>query len=78
MSFNTTYDTTIYAAEAPNGIEPADSLGKTFIRYKENNISAGVIYDGKYKLITTGFPFETILKSKERNLLMKNILEYLK
>jgi fibronectin type III domain protein len=78
LSFNTTYDTTIYAAEAPNGIEPADSLCRTFLRYKENNISAGIVYDGKYKLIATGFPFETILNLEERNLLMKNVLECLK
>jgi len=78
FSFNTIYDTTIYAAEAPNGIEPADSLGKTFLRYKENNISAGVLYDGKYKLIATGFPFETILEEKNRNFFMKDIIKFLK
>ena len=77
LSFNTTYDTTIYAAEAPNGIEPSDSLGRTFVRYKENNISAGIMYDGKYKLILTGFPFETILNNKKRDLFMKNVLDYL-
>jgi hypothetical protein len=77
ITFNTIYDTMIYGAEAPDGIEPSDSLGRTFLRYAENNISAGVIYDGKYKIIAIGFPFETILKSDERNQLMKKILEFM-
>lgn len=78
FTFNTTYDTTIYAAEAPNGIEPADKVSsKTFIRYKENNISAGIIYDGNYKIVAIGFPFETILKSEVRDRFMKNIIQYL-
>jgi hypothetical protein len=78
FAFNTNYDTTIYAAEAPDGIEPSDSLGRTFLRYSENNISAGVIYNGNYQLIATGFPFGTIIDENYRNKFMKNILEYLK
>ena len=35
------------------------------IRYSENNISAGIIYDGNYKLIATGFPFETVLEENK-------------
>ena len=76
FTFNTKYDTIIYTAEAPDGIEPSDSLSKTFLRYSENNISAGVFYDGNYKLIATGFPFETILYKDNRNKFMKNILEF--
>jgi hypothetical protein len=78
FAFNTNYDTTIYAAEAPDGIEPSDSLVRTFLRYSENNISAGVIYNGNYQLIATGFPFGTIIDENYRNKFMKNILEYLK
>ena len=76
FTFNTTYDTSIYTAEAPDGIEPSDSLGLTFLRYSENNISAGIAYNGKYKLIALGFPFETILYGKERNKFMSAILEF--
>lgn len=74
--FNTTYNPEIYTAEASDALEPFDSLGSTIFRYSENNISAGVKYNGKYKIVAIGFPFETIIKQKKRDVLMKQILLY--
>ncbi len=75
--FNTKFNSGIYAAEAPDAIEPADSLGHTFLRYSENNISAGVLYNDDYKVVTIGFPFETIINKTHRHLLMADILKFL-
>lgn len=72
--FNTKHHKKIYKAECVDAIEPADKEAKTFIRYSENNKSAGVIFSKNYKVIAMGFPFETILNEEHRNKLMKEIL----
>jgi len=77
FQFNTQFHPTIYKAEAPDAIVPFDTTSSTFMRYAENNMSAGVIYSGKYKVIALGFPFETILNDTHRDALMKNMLEFL-
>lgn len=51
---------------------------ETLIRYEENQFSAGVGFrSDDYAVITFGFPFETIIDSKERYQLLKGVLEYL-
>lgn len=64
-----------YAVESPDAIEPAEGA-YTFMRYAENNLSAGVAYRSSYKTIVLGFPFETIRTEKERNGLMHAILQF--
>ncbi len=75
--FNTSYDPAIYTVEAPDAIDP-ETGAYTIFRYSENNSSAGVAYKGKYKSLVFGFPFETIINSKNRNELMGQILGFLK
>lgn len=65
-----------YAAEHPDGIEPADKKAYTILRYSENNISAGIAFDGDYKTVILGFPFECIQRTTDRELLMKEILDF--
>jgi len=60
--------------ESPDGIEPADDNAFTVFRYSENNLSAGVVYQGNYKTCVLGFPFESIKSSLERDQLMESIL----
>ena len=76
FQFNTIYAPEIYSVEAPDAIEPSGEGAITAWRYKENNTSAGTLYNGKYKTIILGFPFETIIKKEERNELMKAMLSY--
>jgi hypothetical protein len=76
-SFNTGSDDDIYAAEAPDAIEPADRLSSTAFRYSENNTSAAVMNRGEVRSLVMGFPFETIMSKEERDLLMKQILSFL-
>ena len=76
FSFNTEYSRSIYSVEAPDAIEPAGKGSVTAFRYSENNASAGVVYNGNYKTVVLGFPFETIGSEKDRNKLMEQILNY--
>jgi hypothetical protein len=75
--FNTDYILEQYPVEAADGIEPYNEEGNTLFRYSENNISAGVFYNGTYKVIALGFPFECVKGDKERDELMKILLERL-
>jgi hypothetical protein len=76
FQFNTSYNPNIYTVEAPDAIEPADSLAHTIFRYKENNMSAAVAYDGPYKVVIFGFPFETILNEESRIRIMRAIFDF--
>ncbi len=67
-----------YVVESPDSFYSSDSKrGCTFMRYKENNLIAGTIFDaGKYRTVVIGFPFETIKNESSRKYLMKQILDF--
>ncbi|MHB2152825.1 golvesin C-terminal-like domain-containing protein [Calditrichota bacterium GD2] len=74
--FNTGYHPQIYAVESPDALNPmSDSW--TCLRYAENDFSAGVAFKGYFRTITLGFPFETILDKRVRNMLMEQALRFL-
>ena len=68
--------TDIYAAEAPDAIEPADSAAFSIFRYTENNTGAAIAYDDQYKIVLFGFPFETIIGQNNRDSIMKATLKF--
>jgi hypothetical protein len=76
LSFNTQLQPDYYAVEAPDAIEPVGINAVTAMRYLENNASAATMYNGTYKTIIVGFPFESIIGSDGREQLMKQILDY--
>ncbi len=76
LLFNTELKKDIYAVEAPDGILPANG-SKTILRYFENKFSAATAYKKDYGVIVFGFPFETINSQEIKDVVMKNILEYL-
>jgi hypothetical protein len=76
VEFNTEHSPDYYAVEAPDGIEPVGVNAVTAYRYNENNVSAGTMYNGEYKTVILGFPFETVMSEKERDELMKQILKF--
>jgi len=78
FNFNTGYSPSIYSVEAPDAIEPAGKGAVCSFRYAENNTSAGVAFKGMYNTVILGFPFETILSEKQRELLMNQILIFLR
>lgn len=75
--FNTGYSASIYQVESPDAIEPAGDGAVCAFRYNENNTSAGAAFNGDYKTVILGFPFETIVTATQRKMLMKQILNYL-
>lgn len=75
-NFNTGYHPGIYTVEAPDGIEPAGINAISAFRYGENNISAGVAFAGKYRVVAMGIPFETILEHKDRTRMMRQIIRF--
>ncbi|MBI9062867.1 MAG: hypothetical protein JEZ14_12855 [Marinilabiliaceae bacterium] len=76
FSFNTAYHPSIYSVEAPDAIEPTGEGAITAWRYHENNSCAGILYNGKYKTVILGFPFETITSKEESHQLMQFILDF--
>ncbi len=75
FNFNVDLNDSIYAVEAPDAIIHTDD-SKTILRYSENEFCAGVAYKKNYGVVVFGFPFETILGSSNRNLVMKSILQF--
>ncbi|KAA3612507.1 MAG: xanthan lyase [Calditrichaeota bacterium] len=75
FTFNTKYNTNIYRVEAPDAIRGFGG-SKTIIRYKENGFSAGIAFSGKYKIVTFGFPFETISEKENRVQIMKTVIDF--
>lgn len=65
-----------YVVESPDGVIPAGDGAYTIFRYSENNISAGVAYEGDYKTCVLGFPFESLRTTAEKERLMKAILTF--
>lgn len=74
--FNTNYHEKIYKVEAPDAIEPAGEGAVSAFRYDETNASAGTAFNGNYKTVILGFPFETIIDKNERSKLMDQILSF--
>ena len=75
-NFNTIYHPAIYKVEAPDAIEPFGEGAISAFRYGENNTSAGIAFQGSYRTVVLGFPFETIMDETGRNDLMNQILHY--
>lgn len=77
-AFSQTLNSEIYCVESPDAIEPANKNAFTVMRYSENNLSAAIAYKDEYKVYAMGFPFETVLDQSARDLMMLNILSFLK
>ena len=75
-NFNTAFHPGIYTVESPDGIEPDGKNAITALRYGENNVSAAVLFNGKYKVVAMGIPFESIMDTSDRTLLMQQIINF--
>ena len=75
FQFNTREHPDYYAVEGVDALELADSLSSTLIRYRENNASAGILYQrGESGVVAMGFPFESIVNQNERDHIMEVLL----
>ncbi|MDD3201339.1 MAG: xanthan lyase [Bacteroidales bacterium] len=64
-----------YAVETPDALVPTDPKAFTIFRYAQNNISAGVAYDGDtYKVVSLGFPVEALKSQDQIDKLISEIL----
>lgn len=74
-SFNTRPNEKCYAVESADAIVPVGENAFSIFRYSENNISAGVAYDGEnYKTVVLGFPIEVLSTEEQINSIIKDIL----
>ena len=77
LKFHNTLNSDFYAVESPDAIKASDDRGATILRYRENNIPAGIASDRYgYKTVVAGFPFETIKSESERNEFMQRVLDF--
>ncbi len=76
--FEQGFNQNIYKVESPDAIEPKGEGAKVLFRYKDNNKSAGICFDGNYHSVILGFPFETITSAEQRSNLLGEILRYWK
>ncbi len=75
IRFNTQFSRDMYRVDAPDAIKPVGNTAKTWLRYTENEFSAGVYSEANnYKSVVLGFPFETVLGQQERHTFMNEIL----
>jgi hypothetical protein len=74
--FNTIYHPKAYRVEAPDGLTPVGKGAIAAFRYHENKACAGVAYNGDYKTVILGIPFEAIADESERAELMAQILRF--
>jgi len=77
MSFNQSFHPTIYKVESPDAIDPIPGVSSSLLRYGDNHFSAGTYYNGNYKTVVLGFPFETIIDQQKRDALMNAVLDLL-
>jgi hypothetical protein len=75
--FNTGIHPVLYTVEGADALEPVDSTAFTLMRYSENNMSAAVAYRADYGVVSMGYPFESLVDQKMRDVLMKRIINYL-
>lgn len=68
-----------YAVESPDAVMPADKRGATFMRYTENNLPAGTLFDvGSYRTAILGFPLESVAaRGNDADALLGQLLKFL-
>lgn len=77
LTFNTAYNRHIYRVDAPDAIGPSREGSLTLMRYAETEFSAAVGYQGIHRVVTFGFPFETILGEQQRLSVLRAVLDFL-
>lgn len=76
FKFNTVLNDKVYAVEAADAIVPASKDAFTIFRYTENNISAGVAYQGNYRCVSLGFPIETLQSQEEIDRMIEEVVRF--
>lgn len=74
VEFNTRRGGAVYAAEAPEALDPVGG-SETILRYADSNMSAAVAGPGT---VTFGFPIETIANRAARIALLTAVIQHLR
>ena len=74
--FNTQLNDQVYCVESPDGLNPVGDGAYTVFRYAENNISAGVAYQGDYKTVVLGFPVEALETQEQIDCLIGEVARF--
>lgn len=79
FSFNQELSSDCYAVESPESFAlSAPHSGAIFLRYSENDYAAATAFASTtHRVVTMGFPFETIIEPEAREKLMGQILDFL-
>ena len=68
----------IYCVEAPDGIAPANASSRTFLRYADTSVSAGILYQGEcYRTVCIGFPIEVLESDDDIRAIIARSLSFL-
>lgn len=77
-NYNTKFDKTKYRVESPDAIYPSLNNASPVLRYSETGSVAAVLFNGfNYRVVSLGFPFESISLENQRDDLMQQILQNL-
>ena len=76
MSFYNQPNSERYYLESVDVLEPINKQSSSICRYASSKMSAGVAYNGKYKVCSFGFPLETIQNEKDLSTLMHDVLQF--
>lgn len=78
FGFNRTYSPDIYRVDSPDALLPVGDKARPCLRYNDSSKTAAIAYDGEqYRVVVMGFPFETIIDSQKRDMVMNRVLNFL-
>jgi len=76
LRYNSGWSDKIYRVEAPDAIRGVNG-GQTAWRFAENGFGAGTIYKKDYGVAALTFPLETLVSERQRDKLIKALIDYL-
>ena len=79
-AYSNTLNSDMYIVERPDAIIPTRNADEaaTFLRFSDTDAAAGLlIRDGKSRRAVMSVPFESLTDANQRNLLMKEMLEWI-
>jgi hypothetical protein len=74
--YNNGYHPYIYTVEAPDALVPEGKNSRAVYLYASNQTAAAVLHNGNHKVLSLGFPFESITDPHVRDQFMKEILQF--
>ena len=74
--YNSVYHRYIYTVESPDALVPEGKNSKSIYLYASNQTASAVLHNGKHKVLSLGFPFESISDPHVRDQFMKEIIQF--